>query len=185
MMSFYDLNLHQLHLVFKYLKIESFAIMVIHALGSVMVIFAGQNFGVRNIDRIFKSIGYSAVFSFGWGLFIFIITMFLTNPIASIFSQNSEVIHITANYLKILSFSYSFFGILLISISIFNDINRPIPSAIFSALRMIGIYVPLAWITSQFFGLNAIFWSGFAANILSGIFTYFWLKKTLTKIISE
>lgn len=51
-------------------RVESFAVMVINALGSVLVIFAGQNISRHRTDRIKKAIRCSTIFCMGWGIFL-------------------------------------------------------------------------------------------------------------------
>jgi Na+-driven multidrug efflux pump len=117
----------------------------------------------------------------GWGLLLFIVAQLWANPIASIFSGNAEVIRITSEYLLIVSFSYVFQGILMVGINVFNGINKPMPSAGLTALRMFGLYVPLAWLASVYWDLSGVFWSAFLANILTGTLTYSWLWRYLKK----
>jgi len=164
------------------IKVESFALMVVHALGSVLIIFSGQNISMKKYDRIYTAIRYSLYFCVVWGLMMFGTSMLFSKQIASVFSQNSEVINVTVNYMKIISFTYIFLGILSMSVSIFNGVNKPIPSATLSASRMIGVYVPLALLFSNIWGLSGIFWAGFGANILIGVFAIIWLGLTLRKM---
>jgi putative MATE family efflux protein len=160
-------------------KVESFALMVVNALGSVLVIFAGQNISRCKFDRIFKAIRYGAIFCLVWGSLMFLVSIIAGNAIAGIFSGSPAVISVTSRYLRIISFSYIFLGLLSVAVSVFNGINKPLPSAFFSSLRMIGIYVPLAWVSSVYFGLTGIFWSGFFANISVGLLSLYWLIKLL------
>ncbi len=160
-------------------KVESFALMVVNALGSVLVIFAGQNISKCKIDRIFKAIRYGTIFCLIWGSLMFFVSMIAGDAIAGIFSGSPAVISVTTRYLRIISFSYIFLGLLSVAVSVFNGINKPLPSAFFSTLRMIGLYVPLAWISSRLFGLNGIFWSAFIANISVGILSLYWLTQLL------
>lgn len=67
-----------------------------------------------------------------------------------------------------------------LSASILNGINRPTISFLLSLLRMVILYVPLAWITSVLFGLQGIFWSAFAANIMAGSVAWYWLHRMIT-----
>jgi Na+-driven multidrug efflux pump len=47
---------------------------------------------------------------------------------------------------------------------------------------MLVLYVPLAWIGARIFNINGVFWAGFIANILVGIFSFKYLLKTVRKI---
>lgn len=162
-------------------RIEMFALMVIHALGSVMIIFSGQNWAAGKLNRLGKGFKISSGFSMGYGIFIFLVFGLLSGTIASIFSDNGEVVHIAASYLQIVAFSYGFHGIMMSGVSVLNGINKPIRATLITFTRMLVLYVPLAWITSGIFGLTGIFWSAFAANIISGSLVFIWITRIIQK----
>ncbi|MCF8336290.1 MAG: MATE family efflux transporter [Bacteroidales bacterium] len=162
-------------------RMEMFSLILVNALGSVMIIYAGQNWGKGKVKRLVKGFNVGVLFALGWGMLLFIIAQLWSEPIAGVFSDNAEVIRITAEYLLIVSFSYGFQGILMVGVNVFNGINKPMPSAGLTALRMFGLYVPLAWLASVYWDLTGVFWSAFLANILTGILTYTWLWRYLKK----
>lgn len=160
-------------------RMEMFSLILVNALGSVMIIYAGQNWGKGKVMRLIKGFNVGVLFALGWGMLLFIVAQIWSEPIAGVFSDNAEVIRITAEYLLIVSFSYGFQGILMVGVNVFNGINKPLPSAGLTALRMFGLYVPLAWLASVYWDLTGVFWSAFLANILTGILTYTWLWRYL------
>ena len=157
-------------------RLEMLALLIIRALGSVMMVFAGQNWGLGNKTRIFQGIKIVSLFSVTWGIFVFIICMFAAQVIAGIFSSNPDVIQITAGYLVIVSFSYGFQGILMMSMGTFNGINKPFVAFGMIFIRMVGLYIPLAWFASSWIGLEGIFWAAFTANLISGAIAYLTLS---------
>lgn len=165
------------------IKIEMLALSVIHALSSGMVPFVGQNFGAKKIERVSKSIKYSHIFSLIYGLFSFVIFLLTAKLIAGIFDSNPNVINTTSLYLHIVSISFGFYGIMLISSSSFNAINKPYPAILITFLRMFVIYIPLALIGSRLFGMKGIFVSAALCNVISGTIAYFWIKKTLGTVV--
>ncbi|MEX0647730.1 MAG: MATE family efflux transporter [Balneolaceae bacterium] len=162
-------------------RLEMFAFTLIYALGSVLTVFAGQNWSARKPGRLRKGINISAQFSLGLGLFFFVISQLFASGIASVFTDSKSVIEIAASYLTIVSFSYGFQGILMLCTSTLDGINRPLVSFSLSLLRMLVLYVPLAWLTSNAFGLNGIFWSAFTANLAAGTVAWYWLQKIISK----
>lgn len=153
-------------------RLEMLALLIIRALGSVMMVFAGQNWGLGNKIRLFRGIKIASLFSVTWGVFVFIICMFAAQVIAGIFSSSPDVVQITAGYLVIVSFSYGFHGIMMMGMGIFNGINKPFIAFSMIVIRMIGLYIPLAWVATSWIGLEGIFWSAFTANLISGAITY-------------
>ncbi|MCK4524083.1 MATE family efflux transporter, partial [candidate division WOR-3 bacterium] len=165
------------------IRIEMLALSVIHALSSGMVPFVGQNFGAKKISRVIKSIKYSHIFSMIYGLFSFGIFLLTAHLIAGIFDNNPDVINTTALYLHIVSISFGFYGIMLISSSSFNAINKPYPAIMIAFLRMFIIYIPLAFIGSRLFGIKGIFLSASLSNFIAGTVAYFWIKRKLGTVV--
>jgi len=163
-------------------RIEMFALMVVMSLGSVLIIFVGQNLSKQKFQRILKALNISLRFSLIWGVIIFIILLFFGQAIASAFTKDASVIEITKNYFYILGASYGFQGLVMLSTSSFNGINKPYPSTVFSIIRMLVLYVPLAWLGARIFNINGVFWAGFIANVTVGILSFRFLFKTVKKI---
>ncbi len=166
-------------------RVEMFILMVISALGSVLIIFVGQNLSKHKFDRIYKALNYSMIFSLMWGAGSFIVLLISGEHIAYLFSENTEVVEIAKNYFYIIGASYGFQGLVMLSTAAYNGINKPYPSAIFSIIRMLVLYVPLAWVLSQLFNISGIFWAGLIANIIVGILSFIFLHKSVRKLESK
>ena len=166
-------------------RIEMFVLMVVMSLGSVLIIFVGQNISKQKFNRINEALKIGLKFSMIWGAIIFILLVFFGLAIASAFTNDAVVIEITHKYFLIIGASYGFQGLVVLSTSTFNGINKPYPSTLFSIVRMLILYVPLAWIGSKLFGINGVFWAGLIANVIVGIISYKYLFTTLKKIESD
>lgn len=163
-------------------RIEMFALMVVASLGSVLIIFVGQNISKHKFDRIFAALKLSLKFSMLWGVVIFLLLLLFGEAVASAFTDDTRVIEITKQYFYIIGSSYGFMGLVMLSTSSFNGLNKPLPSAVFSMVRMLVLYVPFAWIGTKVFGINGVFLAGLIANIAVGIIAYRSLYKTIFKI---
>jgi Na+-driven multidrug efflux pump len=163
-------------------RIEMFALMVIASLGSVLIIFVGQNLSKQKFERIIKGLNISLTFSVIWGVVVFVLLLFFGRAIASAFTTDTDVVGIARSYFLIVGASYGFQGLVMLSTSSFNGMNKPYPSAILSVVRMLVLYVPLAWIGSRIFNINGVFWAGFIANVVVGILSCLYLFKTVRNI---
>jgi len=163
-------------------RIEMFSLMVIMALGSVLIIFVGQNISKNKFTRIKRALNLSMRFSLIWGVIIYILLLIFGYFIASLFTDDPHVIEITKKYFFIIGGSYGLQGLVMLSTSSFNGINKPYPSALFSLVRMLIIYVPLAWLGSYLFGISGVFWAGFIANFSVGILAFWYLFKSVNKL---
>ncbi len=166
-------------------RIEMFALMVIMSLGSVLIIFVGQNLSKQKFQRINQALKIGLKFSMIWGAIIFILLVFFGLAIASAFTNDSLVMEITNKYFLIIGASYGFQGLVALSTSSFNGLNKPYPSTVFSVVRMLVLYVPLAWVGSKLFGINGVFWAGLIANVIVGIISYKYLFRTIGEIESN
>jgi putative MATE family efflux protein len=163
-------------------RIEMFILSIIAALGSVLIIFIGQNLSKQKFDRIFKALRYSTIFSLFWGAVVYAILFLWGTEIASLFTKSQGVIDISYHYFIIMGISYGFQGMIMLSSSSYNGINRPLPATAFAILRMAILYVPIAWIASEYFGLTGIFVAGIIANIISGVWAYIHLNSQISKL---
>ncbi|WP_196885113.1 MATE family efflux transporter [Aureivirga sp. CE67] len=162
-------------------KVELFGLILITALSSVMTIFTGQNFGMRNWKRLEIATRNTVIFSLIMGVFLLICYKIFARDIGKLFSTDTEVVEITVQYFGIVSFSYGFQGIFQLSSAIFNGLNKPLNSLSIVIIRMIVLYVPLTYILSRLIGIKGIFWGVFGANILVGIVSYIWIKKYIQR----
>lgn len=162
-------------------RLEGLALTVDMALGSVLIPFVGQNWGAGFMPRIRLAVKYSNVFAMIWGAITFVLFFFLARPIAGLFNENPTVIDAIVSYLLMVSISYGFLGIVMLSGSVFNALNRPLPSASLSLLRMAILYIPLAVIGAHYWQLKGIFAAATVANVIAGIIALIWMRKTLRK----
>ncbi len=164
------------------LRIEAFSLAVIMAMGSVLTPFVGQNWGAGKKGRIRLAVDSAQKFALIWGLFLIIIFILFGAIIANIFSNDLVVTETIKLYFLIVSLSYGFQSVLMLSTSILNGLNKPIPSAILSIVRMIILYIPLAYLGSVLFDIPGIFGAAVISNLAAGILSYLWVKKILKNI---
>lgn len=163
-------------------RVEMFAMMVISSLGSVLIIFIGQNVSRQQFPRIFRALVYASRFSLLWGGSLYLVLLFFGSIIASVFTDDPQVIAVARQYFYIVGASYGFQGLVTLSTSAYNGLNKPYPSVFFIAVRTLGLFVPLAWAGNALLGLQGIMWAGFIANILTGIAAYSNLRRVVGKL---
>jgi len=156
--------------------------MVISSLSSVMIIFVGQNYSNHQYSRIQRALTHARNFSLLWGGFVFLLLLLFAGTVASIFTKDAQVIAIARQYFLIIAGSYGFQGLVTLSTSVYNGLNKPYPSIFFIAVRTFGLFVPLAWAGSRLIGLTGVMWAGFTANILVGIAAFMYLRRMVTQI---
>lgn len=163
-------------------KVEFFAVSVITALVSIIPVFVGQNFGAKKMDRIKNAFVSSEKFSILNGIILYAVLAIFANPISRLFTSDENVIRIIVLYLQIVPAGYAFMGIVLIINGTYNALKKPIKAAAINLIQMLAIYVPLAILTSKYFGINAIFISLVASYVLVGIAAHINIKKDLNRL---
>ena len=158
-------------------RIESFAIITMMALAASIGPFVGQNWGAKAYGRVREAMRLSVLFCIGWGICVAILLAALGQPLTRLFNTDAEVIAIASSYLLIVPLSYGTAGIIQVSSSVFNALGRPIPAVLMTVGRMIGLYIPLAYIGGQIWGITGIFIAACVANLGAGLGAYWWNQR--------
>jgi putative MATE family efflux protein len=160
-------------------RIESFALMVVMALASVLSPFVGQNWGAKEYGRADEGIKYGQRFAIGWGLGMMVLLALVGGLLGSLFNDDPAVIAVVRTYFWILPLSYGLFGVLKLTTIVLSVINKPLRSSVLTLTQTFVFYIPLAYLGSDIIGLSGIFGAAALSYIVTGIAAYFWLKKTL------
>lgn len=158
-------------------RVESFAMIALMALGASLGPFVGQNWGAGKFERVRQALHQSYLFCLGWGVFVAIVLAVIAPRIATLFNAEPNVVAIATTYLRVVPLSYGTAGIIQAASSAFNALGKPIPAVILTVLRMFVIYIPLAYLGSQWLGPLGIFWAATIANGIVGIAAYLWSQR--------
>lgn len=163
-------------------RIEPLALIVFYALSGVVGPFFGQNMGAGKIDRLRDALRVLTGFCLGFGLLVAVILGLFGAEIAQLFGGHDEVVAIAALYLWIVPISYGAYGLVMAVNAAFNGMGTPWPAMLISAGRVLYVYLPLAWIGQELWGMKGIFIATAVANILLGIWAWLWLKRHIRHI---
>ena len=158
-------------------RVESLAMIVLMALAASISPFVGQNWGAKKCQRVLRALQQSYLFCIGWGIVAAILLALLATQIVSLFNNNPEVVAIARTYLLLVPISYGTAGMIQISNSTFNAMGKPLPAVILTVLRMLVLYIPLAYVGSLWLGAWGVFLAATVSNILVGIAAYFWSRR--------
>jgi len=99
------------------------------------------------------------------------------DPLIRLFDDNEKVIEVASLYLMVVPISYGLWGVLMIASATFNSLGKPLVSTALSVIRMLVIYIPLAYLGQYLFGILGIFIAASFSNMLSGLLGYLWNRK--------
>lgn len=155
-------------------RIEMFGLMLVMALASTLAPFAGQNFGAKKVDRLRRALNVSFYFVWGWGLAMSVLFWLAARPLTELFTTHEAAVQASVTYLHIVPITYGLLSTVMIVSSMANGIGRPIPALIMTGTRLLLIYLPLAWLLSQQWGLNGIYIATAVANVVVGFGAWYW-----------
>lgn len=165
-------------------RIESLVLVIFYALSSVIGPFVGQNLSAGKESRIQEALRLCALFCMGCGLLIALLLAVAAGHVPELFSQNPDVTDVTRLFLWIAPISYGAYGVVMVMNAAFNGLGKPMPAVYISVTRMMLLYLPLAILGRQLYGIAGIFAAYAAANLLSGLLSYLWARRTAHNLLA-
>lgn len=150
-------------------RIETVPFIAIFALASVLAPFIGQNWGAKNYGRVREALKKSFLFSYFLGACSAIAFIYYKRSIGAFFDNSAPVVEITSLYFSVIPLTYGILGTVFLTTHAMNAIGRPFLGNLFSASRLVIIYLPLAYCMNIYFEVNGIFLARIAANTVVGI----------------
>ncbi len=166
-------------------RMEPVVMIGFFALSGVIAPFFGQNMADELRHRQKQAFDVVVRFSLLFTLVVTTVLYFLGQYIGAAFSDSPEVIQVVALFFSITPIAYGLSGLSMCVTSGFNGMGKPMPGAIISILRIIGLYVPLVLLGKLWWGLPGVFIGTAAANILAGLLSYVWLNRELSKPVTQ
>lgn len=159
------------------MRLEPMALIPFYALSAVSSPFFGQNFGAGRFDRLMEARRIIMRFSLGFGFLLAIAASVLAVPLASLFTDSETIIEVAVHYIWIVSGSWGLYGVVMSVNAGFNGSGRPMPGVVISFLRVIIVFLPLAYLGRWWWGLNGLFAASAVANISVGLVAFLWIGK--------
>ena len=146
-------------------RVESVVAVPLLALSSGIGPVVGQNWGAGRLDRAREAMRLCLMFSVGYGLLVAVSLTIFAQQIAAAFGAGEESAAAAASYLRIVGWSIFGYGMLVTGNAALNAISKSAYSMVLSIARVLGIYVPLAWLGVVLFGYPGILGAAVVANL--------------------
>ncbi|MFB6115185.1 MAG: MATE family efflux transporter [Candidatus Nanohalobium sp.] len=147
------------------------------AVGKGVETMTGQNLGAGNEERAEAASNAGAKYTFAILTAIGVVTFAFAYPIASIFTKSPEVAAVAAEFLRYVSFSFGFIGVLRSYTGSFRGAGATITAAIISVGTLGGIRLPVAYFGAQSLGTIGVWIAFFASNTIGAIIAYLWYRR--------
>ena len=166
-------------------RLESIACLVVLALSMTLPPFVSQNYGAGLMSRVQQAYRLCARFVMLWQFGIYILLALLAYPVATLFSDEPEVIRILCQFIWIVPLAYGLQGITILTNSSFNALHQPGSALVLSLIRLFVFYVPLAWLGGKLYGITGLFMGCVLANIFTATLAWRWFNRTVVRNSQE
>lgn len=160
-----------------YFKLQSFIFMPVFGMNNGMVPIIGYNYGARKPDRLLKTLKLAITYAVCIMLIGMVIFWVFTKQLLGIFNASEQMLAIGIPALRIISLSFFLAGFDIICTSAMQALGHGVISLIISILRQLAVLLPVAFIFSKIWGLNAV-WIAFplAECVALVVTILFWRK---------
>ncbi|MCF6459528.1 MATE family efflux transporter [Clostridium sp. Cult3] len=167
-----------------YLKLQSFVFMPVFGLNNGMVPIIAYNYGAKNKERIIKTIKLSIIYATCIMIIGLLLIQILPDKILGLFNASEDMLNIGIPALRIISLSYIFAGISIVSSSVYQAFGNGLLSLIISASRQLLVLLPATYILSLFGNIDLVWWAYPIAEIASVILSIIFLKYIYDKNVA-
>jgi putative MATE family efflux protein len=140
-------------------QITMFAILPAIILGQGLQPIIGFNYGAKRYDRVIKAILMGFWTTTSLGIIIFLAVFIFPEFIVGIFTNENELITISAYAAKRVFAAMYLTGIVLIGATVFQSLGKALLAFVSTISRSVTFLLPLVLILPRFMGLEGIWWA--------------------------
>ncbi len=160
-------------------RIDLIVLLFLVSLSSIVSPFIGQNIGAGNFERIERCISLAIRIIFIYGIIAGTIVFIFKEEIANIFSPEVLIEKELALYLMIAPIGYFLQGLMMLSVSVLETLNKPMRSALVNLIYFFVLYIPFAALGAKFYGNVGIFIAYPVAGFIAAVFAYLIMSRSL------
>ncbi len=160
-------------------RVDLIVILFLVALSSIVSPFIGQNIGAGNFKRIERCISMAIRIIFIYGIIAGGLVCIFKEEIANLFSPNQPIEKELALYLMIAPVGYFLQGLMMLSVSVLETLNKPMRSALVNLVYYFILYIPIAALGAKFYGNVGIFIAYPVSGFIAAGFAYFIMRRSL------
>ncbi len=153
-------------------RIETLCLLVVFALSATLPMFIGQNLGAGKSERVHRALFGCLKFSIGLQVAVYILLILLSPYIAPAFSSDPDVMRVINSFIYILPLTYGAHAIVILVMVSLNVLRRPRLGLLLIIIRLVALYLPLAYIGSLYWGITGLFAGAATGNVIAGIIAY-------------
>jgi putative MATE family efflux protein len=166
-------------------RIDSFAILPAMNFAAAFSTFVGQNLGANKAERVRKGLVATLIMTSIISVSLTLIINIFRTELMRLFSPDTNVIEIGAEYLQIVSLFYILFSVLFVFNAVFRGAGDTLMPMFITLSALWVVRVPLSVFLSQKIGVVGIWWgipAGWGVGMTFSL-VYYFIGKWKTKVI--
>ena len=168
-----------------YFKLQSFAFMPVFGLNNGMVPILAYNYGAKRKDRMMEVIKRAMLYAVCIMVVCMAVFQLIPDQLLLLFDASENMLAMGVPALRLISLSYIFAGICVVSGSVFQALGNGVYSMFVSVARQLLILIPVAWLLSLTGRLELV-WLAFPIAELASIGTSaFFLRRIYQRVITK
>ena len=163
-------------------RLEMFAFVIPMALGMSLTPFISQNFGAKRLDRVRQAKNLAAKFALLYGAVVAIAFSAGAPWLASLFSDDPEVLRTLVLYLRIIPFGYGMMEVHRYCGFVLTGLHQPASTTVLNTIRVVVLLLPLSWLGARYFGVRGLFFGRLSTDVTIGTVGLFWVSRALASM---
>ncbi len=173
------------HAIAIYGLIRGFTLFVAFPITGIMqglMPIVSFNYGAKNGQRVKDSVWLAIQWTTGISLLLLSVIVIFPEELIGIFTEDKDLLAHTPRVLQLIFLSLPVMGIGFIGGAYFQAVGKPIPALVLTLARQGLFMIPLMFILAYFFGLDGVWISLPAGEVVAGIWAASWLYLEVNKL---
>jgi MATE family, multidrug efflux pump len=159
-------------------RLQSFILMPVFGISQGSMPVIGFNYGAKNKKRIIDTLKFAGLISVAYmvlGMFVF---QLFSGPLLDLFNSNEYMREIGITAFRRISPMFPITAVTIIFSTAYQGMGKAHYSLIVTFVRQIVVLLPLAWFLGDRYGLDALWYSFLAAEVVGLFLAIYYFKST-------
>ncbi|MBQ7644302.1 MAG: MATE family efflux transporter [Spirochaetales bacterium] len=165
-----------------YFKLQSFVFMPVFGMNSGLMPILGYNYGAKNRPRMMKALKLGLISAFTFMTLGALVFFFFPDALLGLFNASDQMKVLGETALRRICITFPLAAISIILGSLFQAMGKGFYSMITSVVRQLVFLIPCAWLFGKLFGLNAVWFSFLAAEVVALVLTLCFFRREVRRL---
>lgn len=165
-----------------YFKLQSFVFLPVFGMNSGLMPILGFNYGAKNRPRMMKALKLGLISAFAFMTLGASVFFFFPDVLLALFNASDQLKALGEIALRRICITFPLAAISIILGSLFQAMGKGFYSMIISVVRQLVFLIPCAWLFGKLFGLNAVWFSFLAAEVVALVMTLLFFRREVRNL---